>query len=112
MKAKISVGLITAIASVTAAEPSLGFPQQKIGIPPLSLSEVGKAPEGPVTLESQSGSILPPRMISIPRARGTLTWSMPIVVPREDTDPAFVREPDSATDYKIRMIPPMVESKR
>lgn len=112
MKAKISAGLIAAIASVTAAEPSLEFPQQKIGIPPLSLAEVGKASAGPVPFESQSGSILPPRIISIPRSRGTLTWSMPIVVPREDIDPAFVKEPDSATDYKIRVIPPMVESTR
>jgi hypothetical protein len=112
MKTKIAAGLIAAIASVTAAEPSLEFPQHKVGIPPLLLSEVGKAPAGPVTSESHSGSILPSRIVSIPRPNRTFTSSMPIVAPREDIDPAFVKEPDPATDYKIRVMPPMVESTR
>ena len=106
-----SIALLALVPVLAAAvePPSLAFPEQKIGLPPLSLA--------------QSGSQLPPaglwqpdlltrfsfRAVAKPPKRVS---NMPVIVPRENADAKMVKAPDASTDYKLIVKTPDVESSR
>jgi hypothetical protein len=93
--------------AVAAEPPSLAFPEQKIGLPPLSLAQSGRQlpPAGlwhpdALTRFSFRAAAKPPKRVS----------NMPIVVPRENADAKMVKAPDTSTDYKLIVKTPDVES--
>jgi hypothetical protein len=97
------------IVAAAANSPSLAFPDQKIGLPPLSLGEIAaSAPRG------EMGNLRAWFRSKAPSAVSAKKYAsnMPILVPRADIDPAMVKAPDSTTDYKLIVKAPNVESTR
>src|SRR4051794_13943711 len=96
---KLPIVLFTMSAIVAAAsdQQSLAFPDEKIGLPPLSLAEMGK-PTPLIIIGAArewfrdvSPSVAPEKK---------LVSSMPIVSPKSEVDPKMLKVPDSSTDYK------------
>ncbi len=93
--------------AVAAEPPSLAFPGQKIGLPPLSLVQSGSQvppaglwQPGALTRFSFRAVAAPPKRVS----------RMPVIAPRENADAKMAKAPDTSTDYKLKVKIPDVES--
>ena len=85
---------------------SLAFPPRKIGVPPLSLSEIGK--HGPVDFLADARVWF--RRQSPPvRVASKLVSNMPVIVPRADVDSKMVVKPNFSIDFNLIMRIPDVE---
>jgi len=93
--AKVSAGLFVALIascfSTVVAEPSLAFPEQKIGLPALSLAAVARG-ESPSKVRSD-----------IPLIAGGPTSPSPAL---KWSDDKFVIKPDDSVDYKLAIKAP------
>lgn len=98
-------GLLPMIAAATD-EPSLAFSEQKIGLPPLSLAEMGK-PGSPV-LARETRAWPHGQSLPAPSAKKFVS-NMPILPAISDVDPKMIKIPDSSIDYKLIVKTPEVE---
>jgi hypothetical protein len=108
---KLSMVLITLlpIVATAAAQPSLAFPEQKIGLPPLSLTEIVKP--GPLSLLGDAKAWFRSKSLPVVAAKNFVS-NMPIVSPKGDIDTKMVKSPDSSIDYKLIVKVPVVEPKK
>jgi len=93
--------------AAAADRSTLAFPDQTIGLPPLSLAEI--APPGPLGFLRDAGGWFRRRSPSPVPAKKFVSH-MPVRAPRDDLDPQMARVPDSSTDYKLLVKAPEVES--
>lgn len=104
-KASLLLLTLLPIGAVAADQPALAFPQQKIGLPSLSLAEV--AASSPLGFMKEAGAWIGSKG---PSPEKKLVSNMPIHAPAGDLDPKMVKMPDSSTDYKMIVKAPEVES--
>lgn len=102
----ISLLALLPIVAAAADQPTLTFPDQKIGAPPLSLAEIGKrGPLGVVNdarvwFRRQSPSAIPARKF---------VSNMPLITPKDGIDPKLLKIPDFSIDYKLIVKDPDIE---
>jgi hypothetical protein len=121
---------LVAAQSFIGAEPDTNpFPQEKIGVPPLSLSQSLKQPK-PAALPPKFGAVIPsvsgegsrtppalvPPQTSAPvqmearRRQPTVSrsaWGMPVIEPRDDVDyKMIIVPPNPAIDFKLHVKDP------
>jgi hypothetical protein len=105
---KLSMVLVTLVPIVAAAanQPSLAFPEQKIGLPPLLLSEIIKP--SPISLLDDAKAWFHSKSPPVVAAKKFIS-NMPIMSPKGDIDTKMIKRPDSSTDYKLIVKAPDVE---
>lgn len=92
--AQIFAGLVAALfaaISTASAEPSLSFPNQRIGLPALSLAEVAQ------------GAVASSVKTETPLIDVSATKSAPAL---RRSDDKFVMKPDDSVDYKLTIKAP------
>ena len=102
----VLLGLLP-VAGAAADEPSLAFPDQKIGVPSLSLSATGQP--GPLPVLNEAGAWFRNRGPSV-LSPNKFVSKMPILTRRFDLDSKMVKTPDLAVDYKLIVKTPNVVS--
>jgi len=86
------------MAAAATARPSLEFPDQKIGLPPLSLANV-TPPGAPNRLNDSSAWLRPSYL---PRALSDRPDpKIPLGSPGANSDSKMVKVPDPSIDYKL-----------
>ena len=84
-----------------AADTSLTFPERKIELPSLSLTESARYAPSPLNLWSQAGDWFRHQALPAVVEQKKLVSRMPIVVPKADIDPKLLKAPDSSVDFKL-----------
>ncbi len=110
MRRSLALLGVAFLPALHAAEPALpSFDSKSIGLPPLSLAEMRR---GVFDSGANSFALTPPPGPKLPvAARATpRTSAMPVIEPNPAIHYSMiVKAPDTATDYKLRVHPPLVE---
>jgi hypothetical protein len=106
-----SIALLALVPVWAAAvePPSLAFPEQRIGLPPLKLAQIGRQAL-PDALSDPGLLVRPPVALAV--ASKKFVSHMPIIMPKDHVDSKMVKVPDSSIDYKLIVKAPDVESSR
>jgi hypothetical protein len=106
---KLSVTLLVILPAVAAAADQAlpAFPDQKIGLPPLSLTEIPK--QSPLDVLRDAQVWFGGKGLAVAPSKKFVS-KMPILVPKGDIDTKMLKAPDSSTDYKLIVKTPEVQS--
>lgn len=101
--------LALAAGAFAAAPPPSPFPDQSIGVPPLSLLDGAKS--GPLPLLGDARTFYRSAPPPAPPSRPAFVSGMPVLEPRSDLAPRMqIKRPDEAVDYKMAVKVPEVAS--